>query len=66
MTGWRIGMAVGNAEIINALLRVKSNVDSGITQAIQQMAITALDGPQTSSRNTTRSTRSAATGSSRR
>lgn len=47
MTGWRIGMAVGNAQIINALMRVKSNLDSGIPQAIQQMAITALDGPQT-------------------
>jgi LL-diaminopimelate aminotransferase len=46
MTGWRIGMAVGNAEIIDALMRVKSNLDSGIPQAIQLMAITALDGPQ--------------------
>jgi LL-diaminopimelate aminotransferase len=46
MTGWRIGMAVGNAEIIDALMRVKSNLDSGIPQAIQKMAITALDGPQ--------------------
>jgi LL-diaminopimelate aminotransferase len=46
MTGWRIAMAAGNAEIINALMRVKSNLDSGIPQAIQKMAITALDGPQ--------------------
>jgi LL-diaminopimelate aminotransferase len=46
MTGWRIGMAVGNAQIIDALMRVKSNLDSGIPQAIQRMAITALDGPQ--------------------
>jgi LL-diaminopimelate aminotransferase len=46
MTGWRIGMAVGNATIIDALMRVKSNLDSGIPQAIQQMAITALDGPR--------------------
>jgi LL-diaminopimelate aminotransferase len=46
MTGWRIGMAVGNAKIIDALMRVKSNLDSGIPQAIQRMAITALDGPQ--------------------
>ncbi|MFQ5471685.1 MAG: LL-diaminopimelate aminotransferase [Dehalococcoidia bacterium] len=46
MTGWRIGMAVGNADIINALMRVKSNLDSGIPQAVQRMAITALDGPQ--------------------
>jgi LL-diaminopimelate aminotransferase len=46
MTGWRIGMAVGNAQIIDALMRVKSNLDSGIPQAIQKMAIAALDGPQ--------------------
>jgi LL-diaminopimelate aminotransferase len=46
MTGWRIGMAAGNAQIIDALMRVKSNLDSGIPQAIQRMAITALDGPQ--------------------
>jgi LL-diaminopimelate aminotransferase len=46
MTGWRIGMAVGNAAIIDALMRVKSNLDSGIPQAIQRMAIAALDGPQ--------------------
>ena len=30
MTGWRVGMAVGNAEVINALMIVKSNIDSGI------------------------------------
>ena len=48
MTGWRIGMAVGNAEMINALMRVKSNLDSGIPQAIQYAAIEALNGPQDS------------------
>ncbi len=46
MTGWRIGMAVGNAHMINALMRVKSNLDSGIPQAIQYAAIEALRGPQ--------------------
>ena len=46
MTGWRIGMAVGNAEMIDALMRMKSNVDSGIFQAVQIAAIAALDGPQ--------------------
>jgi LL-diaminopimelate aminotransferase len=45
MTGWRIGMAVGNATLIDALRRVKSNLDSGVPQAVQRMAITALDGP---------------------
>ncbi|MBI4296120.1 MAG: LL-diaminopimelate aminotransferase [Chloroflexi bacterium] len=46
MTGWRIGMAVGNAEVINALKTLKSNLDSGIPQAIQYAAIEALNGPQ--------------------
>lgn len=48
MTGWRIGMAVGNAEAIKALRTLKSNLDSGIPQAIQYMAIEALNGPQDS------------------
>ncbi len=48
MTGWRIGMVVGNATIIDALSRVKSNLDSGIPQAIQYAAVTALTGPQDS------------------
>ena len=46
MTGWRIGMAVGNAELIRGLFVIKSNVDSGVNQAIQQMGITALEGDQ--------------------
>jgi LL-diaminopimelate aminotransferase len=46
MTGWRVGMAVGNAEMIDALRRVKSNIDSGLPQAIQQAAIAALNGSQ--------------------
>jgi LL-diaminopimelate aminotransferase len=46
MTGWRIGMAAGNATVIDALMRLKSNLDSGIPQAIQRMAIAALQGPQ--------------------
>ena len=46
MTGWRIGMVVGNAEMINALFRVKSNLDSGIPQAIQHAAIKALNSSQ--------------------
>ena len=36
MTGWRIGMAVGNPQTIDALMRVKSNIDSGQSQAIQR------------------------------
>lgn len=46
MTGWRVGMAVGNASMVNALMRIKSNLDSGIPQAIQEAAIEALNGPQ--------------------
>ncbi len=43
MTGWRIGFAVGNADVIAALAKVKSNLDSGIFQAVQEAGITALD-----------------------
>lgn len=45
MTGWRLGVALGNAELINALMVVKSNLDSGVPQAIQMMGIDALNGP---------------------
>ena len=45
MTGWRLGVAVGNSDMINALMVVKSNLDSGVPQAIQYMGIEALDGP---------------------
>ena len=48
MTGWRIGMAVGNEKAVNALFRIKSNLDSGIPQAIQHAAIDALLGEQES------------------
>ena len=48
MTGWRIGMAVGNADMIKALFQIKANLDSGIPQAIQEMAMEALTGPQDS------------------
>lgn len=46
MTGWRIGMACGSAEAIEALGRVKTNIDSGIFNALQLAGIAALDGPQ--------------------
>jgi len=46
MTGWRIGMVIGNATMVNALKTVKSNMDSGIPQAIQYAAIEALRGAQ--------------------
>jgi LL-diaminopimelate aminotransferase len=46
MTGWRIGMAVGNAEAVGALATIKSNIDSGAFKAIQRAGIEALTGPQ--------------------
>jgi len=47
MTGWRIGFAVGRAEVIQALGQVKSNIDSGAFQAVQIAGIAALEGDQT-------------------
>jgi len=46
MAGWRVGMVVGHARVIDALLRVKSNVDSGIFRAVQDAAVVALTGDQ--------------------
>lgn len=43
MTGWRIGFVVGNAEVLAGLGRVKTNVDSGVFNAIQRTAIWALE-----------------------
>jgi LL-diaminopimelate aminotransferase len=45
MTGWRAGMAVGNAEVVKLLGQVKTNVDSGIFQAVQLAAIEAMEEP---------------------
>jgi len=46
MTGWRIGFVVGNSQIISALKQVKSNVDSGQFEAVQEAAIAALESDQ--------------------
>lgn len=43
MTGWRIGFAVGNERLIEALGRVKTNIDSGIFNAIQWAGVEALN-----------------------
>lgn len=48
MTGWRIGFVVGNAKVVEALGRAKTNIDSGIFNAIQYAGIEALRGPQDS------------------
>ena len=42
MTGWRLGMAMGNRTIIAAMSQVKSNTDSGVFNAIQYAGIKAL------------------------
>ena len=42
MSGWRVGMVLGNSEYINAILKVKSNMDSGMFYGIQKGAIEAL------------------------
>lgn len=44
MTGWRLGFAAGNKDLVGSLLTVKSNLDSGVPQAIQMMGIDALRG----------------------
>jgi LL-diaminopimelate aminotransferase len=46
MTGWRIGYAVGNAAAVGALATLKTNLDSGIFNAVQWAAIAAITGPQ--------------------
>jgi LL-diaminopimelate aminotransferase len=46
MTGWRIGMACGKMEVVKGLRQVKTNVDSGVFNAVQHAAIAALTGPQ--------------------
>ncbi|MEX0829970.1 MAG: LL-diaminopimelate aminotransferase [Nitrospirales bacterium] len=43
MTGWRIGWAAGRQEVIAGLGKVKTNIDSGVFQAIQEAGITALE-----------------------
>jgi LL-diaminopimelate aminotransferase len=43
MTGWRIGFAVGNAELVAGIGKVKTNVDSGVFQAVQGAGIAALE-----------------------
>ncbi len=46
MAGWRVGFMVGNAELVNALARIKSYHDYGTFTPIQVASIAALDGPQ--------------------
>ncbi|MGH2555245.1 MAG: aminotransferase class I/II-fold pyridoxal phosphate-dependent enzyme, partial [Actinomycetota bacterium] len=45
MTGWRVGFVVGNPEAVRALATLKTNLDSGIFNAVQRAGVVALDGP---------------------
>jgi LL-diaminopimelate aminotransferase len=44
MTGWRVGFAAGNSDLIAALYQIKSTLDSGVFQPVQWAAIAALTG----------------------
>ena len=46
MAGWRVGFAVGNRYLINALTRIKSYLDYGAFTPVQVAAVEALNGPQ--------------------
>ena len=46
MTGWRLGWAAGNRDLVKGLGQVKNNVDSGVFQAVQAAGMAALDGDQ--------------------
>lgn len=43
MTGWRIGFAVGNTDLIGGLKKIKTNVDSGVFDAIQLASVSGLE-----------------------
>ena len=46
MTGWRIGWVAGAPQAIEAIKRLKTNIDSGIFDAVQRAGIAAIEGPQ--------------------
>jgi len=46
MTGWRSGAVVGNAEVVSAYWQLKTNLDSGMFEAVQEASVTALDSDQ--------------------
>jgi len=46
MTGWRLGFVCGKADVVSALRKVKSNIDSGIFQPVQFAGIMALESDQ--------------------
>ena len=46
MTGWRCAAIVGNREAVSAYWRLKTNVDSGLFEAVQLAGVAALNGPR--------------------
>ncbi len=50
MTGWRSGAVVGNAEVVRAYWQLKTNLDSGMFEAVQEASVAALDSDQESVR----------------
>jgi LL-diaminopimelate aminotransferase len=50
MTGWRIGWVCGRADLVGLIGQLKTNIDSGIFQAVQWAAIEALDGGEDETR----------------
>ncbi|MSO44875.1 MAG: aminotransferase class I/II-fold pyridoxal phosphate-dependent enzyme [Thermoleophilia bacterium] len=48
MTGWRSGAVVGNPEVVSAYWQLKTNLDSGMFEAVQEASVAALDSDQAS------------------
>ena len=48
MTGWRAGAVVGNADLVSAYWQLKTNIDSGMFEALQEAAVAALRSDQSS------------------
>jgi LL-diaminopimelate aminotransferase len=46
MTGWRCAAILGNADAVSSYWRLKTNVDSGLFEAVQLAGVAALEGPQ--------------------
>lgn len=47
MTGWRLGFVAGNAEVVGAIGRIKTNIDSGVFEAVQRAGVAAYGLPET-------------------
>jgi len=43
MTGWRVGFVAGNSQVVGALAKLKSNLDSGVFNAVQEAGIAAMN-----------------------